>query len=147
MDIYIYTLYFAHLYYSANQTLSTMVFLFYLVTLYFIQTLLCYLSPISPSYFGINTLDLCQVWENNGRELRRTPDIKSRPTKIRKGLQPQLIMSCAPFRLVSQDFGTKIYGEVRRCDSGSRRWSRSCSWSWTVREVFESKSYLIFKLR
>ena len=82
-----------------------------------------------------------------GEKLQRTLDVKSGPTKIWKGLQPQLIMSCAPFRLMSQDFGMKSYGEVWRYDSGSRRCGQSCSWSWTVREVFELKSYLIFELR
>ena len=48
-----------------------------------------------------------QVQENSGRELQRTSDVKSRPTKIQKGLWPQLIMSCAPFRLLSQDFRMK----------------------------------------
>ena len=34
-----------------------------------------------------------------------TPDVKSGPTRCRKGLRLQL-MCCAPFRLLSQDFGT-----------------------------------------
>ena len=34
-----------------------------------------------------------------------TPDVKSGPTRYRKGLWLQL-MCCAPFRLLSQDFGT-----------------------------------------
>ena len=33
-----------------------------------------------------------------------TPDVKSGPTRCRKGLQLQL-MCCTPFRLLSQDFG------------------------------------------
>ena len=35
-----------------------------------------------------------------------TPDVKSGPTRCRKGLRLQL-MCCAPFRLLSQDFGTE----------------------------------------
>ena len=35
-----------------------------------------------------------------------TPDVKSGPTGCRKGLRLQL-MCCAPFRLLSQDFGTE----------------------------------------
>ena len=33
-----------------------------------------------------------------------TPDVKSRPMRCQKGLRLQL-MCCAPFRLLSQDFG------------------------------------------
>ena len=36
-----------------------------------------------------------------------TPDVKSRPTRCWKGLQLQL-MCCAPFGLLSQDFGTRM---------------------------------------
>ena len=35
-----------------------------------------------------------------------TPDVKSGPKRCRKGLRLQL-MCCAPFRLLSQDFGTE----------------------------------------
>ena len=35
-----------------------------------------------------------------------TPDVKSGPMRCQKGLRFQL-MCCAPFRLLSQDFGTK----------------------------------------
>ena len=61
------------------------------------------------------------MWENSKGKLQRTPDLKSGPTRFQKGLQPQLIMSCAPFRLVSQDFGMEDNGEDQRCDSRSWR--------------------------
>ena len=41
-----------------------------------------------------------------------TLDIKSGPTRCRKGLWLQL-MCCAPFRLLSQDFGTGKMGDGR----------------------------------
>ena len=75
-------------------------FYFYL-SLYLIGT-----TPISTDIWSdLDKQGDCQERENSRRELRRTPDVKSRPTKIQKGLRPQLIMSCAPFRLMSQDFG------------------------------------------
>ena len=41
-----------------------------------------------------------------------TLDIKSGPMRCRKGLWLQL-MCCAPFRLLSQDFGTGKMGDWR----------------------------------
>ena len=49
-----------------------------------------------------------------------TPDVKSRPTRCQKGLQLQL-MCCTPFRLLSQDFGT------RRTEDWREDWSCSQS--------------------
>ena len=43
-----------------------------------------------------------------------TPDIKSGPTRCQKGLRLQL-MCCAPFRLLSQDFG------MERSEIGDRK--------------------------
>ena len=43
-----------------------------------------------------------------------TPDVKSGPTRYRKGLWLQL-MCCAPFRLLSQDFGTER-SEIERSE-------------------------------
>ena len=56
-----------------------------------------------------------------------TPDVKSRPTRYWKGLWLQL-MCCAPFRLLSQDFGMRKTEDQRLED-----WSkgRSCSQSRT----------------
>ena len=54
-----------------------------------------------------------------------TPDVKSGPTRYRKGLQLQL-MCCAPFRLLSQDFGTKMM-EDQRLEDWSKGWSCSQS--------------------
>ena len=42
-----------------------------------------------------------------------TLDVKSGPTRCQKGLQLQL-MCCAPFRLLSQDFGTEVRGQKIR---------------------------------
>ena len=59
-----------------------------------------------------------------------TPDVKSGPTRCRKGLQLQL-MCCTPFRLLSQDF------RMRRWSTGDQRigvegWS--CSQSRTLED-------------
>ena len=56
-----------------------------------------------------------------------TPDVKSRPMRCWKGLQLQL-MCCAPFRLLSQDFGMKRT-EYQRLED--QRGDQSCSWSRT----------------
>ena len=52
-----------------------------------------------------------------------TLDIKSGPTRCQKGLQ-LLLICCAPFRLLSQDFG------MRRMEDQSESWS--CSQSRTL---------------
>ena len=44
-----------------------------------------------------------------------TQDIKSRPTRYQKGLWLQL-MCCTPFRLLSQDFGTRMMEDWRSED-------------------------------
>ena len=54
-----------------------------------------------------------------------TPDVKSRPMRYRKGLWLQL-MCCTPFRLLSQDFGTRLT-EYRRSEYQSK--GQSCSQS------------------
>ena len=67
-----------------------------------------------------------------------TPDIKSGPTRCRKGLQLQL-MCCAPFRLLSQDFGTgrsEIGDQKIRVDLGVE----------TRGQIIKVRTYLIFKL-
>ena len=57
-----------------------------------------------------------------------TLDVKSGPTRCQKGLWLQLIC-CAPFRLLSQDFGMKMMGYWR---SEYRSKGQSCSCSRTL---------------
>ena len=63
-----------------------------------------------------------------GKIMEVTPgtlDVKSGPMRCWKGLQLQL-MCCAPFKLLSQDFGT------RRIEDWSEDWS--CSQSRTLKD-------------
>ena len=70
-----------------------------------------------------------------------TPDIKSGPTRCQKGLWLQL-MCCAPFRLLSQDFGMGKTGDQRirvRIGVVLKVELRG--------QVIEVRTYLIFELK
>ena len=72
-----------------------------------------------------------------------TPDVKSRPTRYRKGLRLQL-MCCAPFRLLSQDFRTG------RSEIRDRKIRVSIGVDLGVEtrgRIIEVKTYLIFELK
>ena len=72
-----------------------------------------------------------------------TLDVKSRPTRCRKGLWLQL-MCCIPFRLLSQDFGTGRQ-EIRDWRIGVR--IRVVLGVELRGRVIEVRTYSIFKLR
>ena len=72
-----------------------------------------------------------------------TPDIKSGPTRCRKGLQLQF-MCCTPFRLLSQDFGTG------RQEFGDRKIGVSIGVVLRVElrgQVIKMRTYSIFELK
>ena len=71
-----------------------------------------------------------------------TPDVKSGPTRCRKGLWLQL-MCCAPFRLLSQDFGTE------RLEIGDRKVGVKIRVDLGVEargRIIKVKTYSIFEL-
>ena len=59
-----------------------------------------------------------------------TLDVKSRPTRYQKG-PPLQLMCCAPFRLLSQDFGMRQWSTR---DWRIRVEDQSCSWSRTLED-------------
>ena len=72
-----------------------------------------------------------------------TLDVKSRPTRCQKGLQLQL-MCCAPFRLLSQDFGT---GRQEIEDQRIRVRIRVVLRVELRGQVIEVRTYSIFELK